>query len=68
MFALPCSQAHIAAQTTRKKMADAILLLLPAHAQESNPDLSGNNRYLFDYKPLAPLEPAEPEPAARYIF
>jgi len=27
-----------------------------------------NTRYLFDYKPLAPLEPAEPEPAARYIF
>jgi hypothetical protein len=30
--------------------------------------LFGNTKNLCDYKPLAPLEPAEPEPAARYCI
>jgi hypothetical protein len=37
-------------------------------APASTWDLFGNTRNLCDNKPLAPLEPAEPEPAARYYF
>jgi hypothetical protein len=38
----------------------AIILPLPAHAQESNPAIHSNTRYLCDYKPLLTVEPAEP--------
>jgi len=45
-----------------------ILSLLPTHAQGSDTAMLSNTKYLYDYKPLAPLEPAEPEPAAWYYF
>jgi len=51
---------HTTLQTPRKKMANAIILPLPTHAQEKVWDLFGNIRYLFDYMPLPPVEPAEP--------
>ena len=37
-----------------------ILLPLPTHAQQSNPATHSNIRYLYDYKPLLTVEPAEP--------
>ena len=37
-----------------------IILPLPTHAQKSNPAMHSNTRYLCDYKPLPPVEPAEP--------
>jgi hypothetical protein len=38
----------------------AIILPLPTHAQGSNPTMLSNTRYLYDYKPLLTVEPAEP--------
>jgi len=53
--------AHTVLPTTRKKMAIAIILLLPTHAQDKTWELFGNtSSYLCDYMPLAPLEPAVP--------